>query len=78
MMIQPATTGFFCKFGWRLVWRKHVPRSFKTFEPFDQTHIVPMLFREDKPAPVSQADSSPEKFPADLEAAAFILYLARP
>jgi two-component system, sensor histidine kinase and response regulator len=39
------------------------PASHLTVEPFDQT--------QDKPAPVFQADSSPEKLPADLEAALF-------
>ncbi|MBI5963575.1 MAG: PAS domain S-box protein [Chloroflexi bacterium] len=39
------------------------PVTFETSETFDQTH--------EKSAPVSQADSSPDKLPADLEAALY-------
>ena len=39
------------------------PASRETPEPFDQT--------QDKPAPVFQTDASPEKLPADLDAALF-------
>ncbi len=48
-----------------------LPDSHETLAPFDQPHKVPMPSREDKPAPVFQTDASPEKLPADLDAALF-------